>query len=100
MAFEGLRGLGSLARGKGAIMNGSAVCGRKGAEAVAVVSVVEGGGGASSDAPGLAEEANEPCGLFAAQLLFVFCLYVRFFFYSWAPKIRSDFAQKLILYLS
>ena len=36
---------------------------------VAVASMVEGGGGSSSDAPGLAEEADEPCGLSAAQLV-------------------------------
>ena len=37
---------------------------------MAVASVVEGEGGASSeDAPGLAEEADEPCGLSAAQLV-------------------------------
>ena len=35
----------------------------------ATVAVVEGGGGASSDAPGLAEEADEPCGLSAVQLV-------------------------------
>ena len=34
----------------------------------AVASVVEGGGGASSDAPELAKEVDEPCGLSAAQL--------------------------------
>ena len=37
-----------------------------GTVAVAVASVVE---GSSSDAPGLAKEADEPCGLSAAQLV-------------------------------
>ena len=37
MAFEGRGGLGNLARGKGAIINGSAVCGgRKGAVCLCV----------------------------------------------------------------